>query len=417
MYAHVHAPPPPLRSVRPDLSPAVEAIVARQLAKRPEERFSSGTAFVNALRAAAGDPRQSQPPTPSADPDGPVLARAANALAAGDWQAALRDLAALSRPAAPAAQDLRQRAEMLRDRQFGARPAPGPPAPAPMTLPGGRTVLPPPPTLVPAPPPPSPGFSLSPRVIALAAAPLVLLGVLLSVAYELWSRYPISVGDRAQATATAGPTATSAPVIAAATIAPTPAPPTATTIPPTPVPPTQTRVPPSATPIPPTPSPVRPTPTVDEGPPGREVADEGVDHVDEGKPITYKSRPPASGTHYPLSYPTYGFFEQTLPSGAWVHNLEHGTVAILYNCRPDCPEIKQQLKELYPILPLGRNSRQSMPRALIFPYTDMDSRIAVVTWDWILELDTVEKDKILHFVEDHLDRGPECNADRRCPFP
>ena len=141
-------------------------------------------------------------------------------------------------------------------------------------------------------------------------------------------------------------------------------------------------------------------------------------HVDEGTPITYKARPPTSGTHYPLSYPNYAIFDQPLPNGAWVHNLEHGAIAILYNCPRGCPEIVQQLKELFPKMPLGRNSRQGMPRVLIFPYSDMDTRIAVLAWRWLMELDTVDSAKIIQFAEEHLDRAWECNQTTRvCPFP
>lgn len=42
---------PPLRDVRPDLSPAIEAVVMKSLAKRPEDRYQSATAMATALRA------------------------------------------------------------------------------------------------------------------------------------------------------------------------------------------------------------------------------------------------------------------------------------------------------------------------------------------------------------------------------
>ena len=41
-----------------------------------------------------------------------------------------------------------------------------------------------------------------------------------------------------------------------------------------------------------------------------------------------------------------------------------------------------------------------------------------VAWRWLLELDTVESEKIIQFAEEHLDRAWECNANTRvCPFP
>lgn len=53
LYAHAHHPPPPMRSLRPGLPEGVEAVVLRQLAKDPSERFPSSAEFVSALAAAA----------------------------------------------------------------------------------------------------------------------------------------------------------------------------------------------------------------------------------------------------------------------------------------------------------------------------------------------------------------------------
>ena len=149
-------------------------------------------------------------------------------------------------------------------------------------------------------------------------------------------------------------------------------------------------------------------------PVGRAVALEGSDHVDDGTQVVYKTRPPASGPHYSNWLQTFGFMNPAPPTGNWLHNLEHGAVAILYNCPSACPEIEQELKDLYPQLPLGRNAVRSQPRVIILPYSDMDAKIAVVAWGWILELESVDKDQILAFADQRIDRGPECQ-NFRCP--
>ena len=156
------------------------------------------------------------------------------------------------------------------------------------------------------------------------------------------------------------------------------------------------------------------TSVVPTTPVGRTVPLEGSDHVNEGTAVTYKSRPPASGPHYPTWSQTYGFMDPAPPAGIWLHNLEHGAVAILYNCSQACPELEQQLKDLYPTLPLGRNARGGRARALILPYADMDHKIAAVAWGWLLELDEFDKDQITRFYESRIDRGPECR-DFACP--
>ena len=54
LYAHLYAPPPRVTSVRPDLPDAVDQVLARALAKAPEERYGSCGAFADALRDALG---------------------------------------------------------------------------------------------------------------------------------------------------------------------------------------------------------------------------------------------------------------------------------------------------------------------------------------------------------------------------
>lgn len=51
--AHAEENPPALRALNPAIPPAVEAVIARALAKRPEDRYPSVAAFAQALRAAA----------------------------------------------------------------------------------------------------------------------------------------------------------------------------------------------------------------------------------------------------------------------------------------------------------------------------------------------------------------------------
>ena len=52
IYAHLQEPPPSLVALRPDLPRAVDAIVARGLAKRPVERYGSCRGLVDALESA-----------------------------------------------------------------------------------------------------------------------------------------------------------------------------------------------------------------------------------------------------------------------------------------------------------------------------------------------------------------------------
>jgi len=49
---HISTPPPPPRSVRPELSEAAEQVILKALEKRPEDRWQTATQFAKALREA-----------------------------------------------------------------------------------------------------------------------------------------------------------------------------------------------------------------------------------------------------------------------------------------------------------------------------------------------------------------------------
>jgi hypothetical protein len=104
MWAQLNAAPPRLTSLRPDLPPAVDRVLARGLAKSPAERFASCVAFSTALQQAcapvldgtAGPVPGSAPPR-AARPAAPTAADPAPAPAA----------APSARPSAPAGQPAR----------------------------------------------------------------------------------------------------------------------------------------------------------------------------------------------------------------------------------------------------------------------------------------------------------------------
>ncbi len=52
---HVNVPPKPPREMRPYLSPGLEEIILRCLAKKPEERYATGTELVSALQRELGN--------------------------------------------------------------------------------------------------------------------------------------------------------------------------------------------------------------------------------------------------------------------------------------------------------------------------------------------------------------------------
>jgi serine/threonine-protein kinase len=65
LWAHQYDDPPPLTEARPDLTPQADPVLAKALAKTPDDRYPSCLAFVAALRAATtgGGPSAGHTPT------------------------------------------------------------------------------------------------------------------------------------------------------------------------------------------------------------------------------------------------------------------------------------------------------------------------------------------------------------------
>jgi serine/threonine protein kinase len=78
LWAQLSAPAPSLRALRPDLPPAVDQVMARALAKAPNDRYRTCTEFAGALRAACGlaPGAQPGPAAPPVLPPGPPTERA-----------------------------------------------------------------------------------------------------------------------------------------------------------------------------------------------------------------------------------------------------------------------------------------------------------------------------------------------------
>jgi len=144
---------------------------------------------------------------------------------------------------------------------------------------------------------------------------------------------------------------------------------------------------------------------------GTAVPDEGRTHVDPSTTPTYKSYPPASGPHYsaqgiaPVPWQTI----DTLQEGQYLHNLEHGGIAILYDCPSGtaCTTLKNSLenyvKTLAPVEPT-----YGEVKVVLTPYSrGMQKKVALVAWDYIEFLDSYDQAEITRFYENHVNKGPE----------
>jgi hypothetical protein len=147
-------------------------------------------------------------------------------------------------------------------------------------------------------------------------------------------------------------------------------------------------------------------------------ADQGAAHVTCTTPTSYSSIPPSSGSHYP-KWPLYQTYTAPLAWGNVVHALEHGAVAIVYNCPAGCADEVARAQAFIdgvtdPVCGAAR-------RMILMPDPTLDVRFAATAWTWTLRADCFDEAAFGLFVTDHLGNGLEAvcpggyPADMLCP--
>jgi hypothetical protein len=103
-------------------------------------------------------------------------------------------------------------------------------------------------------------------------------------------------------------------------------------------------------------------------------------------------------------HPNWEFVPAGIPRELWLHNLEHGGMALLWNCPSGCPEVTDALEAFR----LGqRPDRFGLIRILGTPDLQMPRRVAAVAWGWRWQGDTVDLQTLQCLVDRRLDRAPE----------
>jgi hypothetical protein len=137
--------------------------------------------------------------------------------------------------------------------------------------------------------------------------------------------------------------------------------------------------------------------------PGEKFPSQGNDHlasIEEPHP-PYNSNPPTSGWHLaPLPRP--GIYAQPKVPEELGHFMEHGGVWVLYNCPDGCESDVQQLADI-----VNGAIDDGDPTALA-PFPSMEHRFAVVAWQYLLTMDSVDRGAIENFISRHACRyNPE----------
>lgn len=130
--------------------------------------------------------------------------------------------------------------------------------------------------------------------------------------------------------------------------------------------------------------------------PGIRVPIQDTEHTNSESDLqSYNSPVPTSGPHYSDWERKWGFQPKPLSPGAYVHNMEHGGVIVLF--RPDTDE--ETLKKI-----------ESFAKKFKVLATESDiipSPIAIASWGWYQLFDKFDKEGLNAFYKAHLNKAPE----------
>lgn len=141
------------------------------------------------------------------------------------------------------------------------------------------------------------------------------------------------------------------------------------------------------------------TPREDPGIGERMPLQAGV-HISTGQKGQWSSDPPTSGQHWPI-YAQWGPAAQDYAPELWVHNLEHGGVAILYRDLGDQGAADDFIRRA------PRESRFNEVKLVDARYPALGHRFGLVAWGWRLFLDAWGEEAAVRFYAGHVDQGPE----------
>ena len=139
--------------------------------------------------------------------------------------------------------------------------------------------------------------------------------------------------------------------------------------------------------------------------PGLRIPSQGAEHITRTQtPPQYNSVPATSGGHFgDASAPArWGVYDDPLPDGVLLHNLEHGGVGIHYDCPEGCDELIDQLEGI----------ANRMGKVIMSPYPGMPTKIALTAWTFLDVFDEFDKDRVEDFAKAHegSPNAPEPNA-------
>ena len=128
---------------------------------------------------------------------------------------------------------------------------------------------------------------------------------------------------------------------------------------------------------------------------------DGAGHYSNPIGLCYDESPPSSGPHRPM-WGKWGEYE-FMPPQRYIHNLEHGGVALLYH-----PCVEESIIDALRTLVCSIPEDDGGPfRWVLTPYIDLPTNIAIVAWEWTYLNDCFDAESINEFIDEHYRNAPE----------
>jgi hypothetical protein len=137
----------------------------------------------------------------------------------------------------------------------------------------------------------------------------------------------------------------------------------------------------------------------------------GVHVEPSAGPIAWLTNPPSSGNHFP-TWARWGAWPD-LPRGNWVHNLEHGGVALLYRCPSGtCADTRDALVQAaagFPGDPACGPADASPARVRVVITNDrlIETPVAAAAWGAVYEASCVDAASLRLFYAMFAGHAPE----------
>ena len=132
--------------------------------------------------------------------------------------------------------------------------------------------------------------------------------------------------------------------------------------------------------------------------------DEGGAHVELCAAVSFMSKPPASGAHYP-SWPVFRTYAAPVPWGFVVHGMEHGAVVLAYNCPGGCPQEVAAATAAIAKVPVKPGCGRAP--VIMMPDPTLDTRWAAAAWGHTLRATCFDSERFAAFIAERSDKGPE----------